>query len=427
MGTTALIPTGEAQDSPAIRVHQGPLLLSTVGAGPSLAAHRSTFGELPDLSLRKLLYLARFNDVRGRGGAGFPFATKLEAASRGRSTVVVNLSEGEPASYKDAALALAVPHLILDGAAICARALRTRSAHIVLPGGRPAVEQSIQRALRERSARDRGLRWALHRADDRFVAGQARAVIELMHGRQNLPVTAWQPEARTGYRGRPTLLSNAETFSQVAALVAVGADEVVARGTVSEPGTRLLTVYGESAEPQVVEVSHGIPWQHVLPAAVLRRPVLVGGYHGTWAAPPILARLTVSRTEMSEHGLALGAGVVLPLDAGDCPLSRTAGITSYLAAQSAGRCGPCLNGLPALADTLWALSHGGGSTDRVAELARLVSRRGACAHPDGTVRLVQSMLWSFADEVDAHARGRCTFGEEASEAAAHGPLKEVHR
>ena len=114
---------------------------------------------------------------------------------------------------------------------------------------------------------------------------------------------------------------------------------------------------------------------------------------------------------MTEAGLALGAGVVLPLEAGDCPLHRTARVTAYLAGQSARRCGPCLNGLPALADAVWAVHHGDQGTERIEQLATLVARRGACAHPDGTLRLVQSMLTAFPDEVQSHARGLCTYVE----------------
>ena len=394
-----------------IHVHPGPRLLEGIENGPGLEAHRAAVGHLPRLPLNQLLELLGGVNIRGRGGAGFPFATKLEAASgaTGRTTVVVNASEGEPASFKDAALALTRPHLILDGAVLTAHALGARTVHLVLPSEHPEVRRSLQDALAERDGLDGRLRWRLHDADARFVAGQARAVIELMSGRPNLPVTSWQPEAHKGYRGRPTLLSNAETFSQVALLVALGADRYQDLGSDEEPGTCLLTIDGDGSRPQVVEVAHGTPWSDVLPPATLDRPVLVGGYHGTWAAAETLRGLTVSRAGMTEKGLALGAGVVLPLEGGDCPLHRTARVTSYLAGQSARRCGPCLNGLPALAETMWSVHRGVRVAERVDELSRLLSRRGACAHPDGTLRLVASMMSAFEDEIEVHTGGHCSY------------------
>lgn len=92
-------------------------------------------------------------------------------------------------------------------------------------------------------------------------------------------------------------------------------------------------------------------------------------------------------------------------------MARTAAIAAYLAGQSAGRCGPCLNGLPALAAQLRALaSPGQGTAAGVPHLLGRVTGRGACAHPDGTARLVASLLAVFPGEVAAHELGRCDAG-----------------
>ncbi|MGZ4444535.1 MAG: NADH-ubiquinone oxidoreductase-F iron-sulfur binding region domain-containing protein [Nocardioidaceae bacterium] len=412
MTATVLVRPTDGGTGPTLRVRSGPRLLADLDDGPGLDRHRDRVGALRTPRLARLLRSLDALGIRGRGGAGFPFATKLRTAAgaRGRPTVVVNFSEGEPASFKDAALAATRPHLVLDGASLTAGALGAREVHLVLPGERPAVRRSIRTALAERRGEDRRLRWRLHTADPRFVAGQARAVVELLSGRPNLPVTGWQPEAVCGYRGRPTLLSNAETFAQVAAAVALGEDGYAWLGTADEPGSLLLTVGGDGSRPEVLEAAHGTAWSAVLPAGLLDRPVLLGGYHGTWAAPGALTGLTVSRPGLAEAGLALGAGVVLPLADGACPLTRTAGIAGYLAGQSAQRCGPCLNGLPALAAAVRSTALGRPATGRVTQLADLVERRGACAHPDGTVRLVRSLLAAYPDEVAAHADGCCTFG-----------------
>lgn len=400
-----------------LHVHPGPRLLDGICHGPSLAVHRATSGPLPDLDLDGLLALLKDVNIRGRGGAGFPFAIKLEAAAgaKGRSSVVVNASEGEPASMKDAAVALTRPHLILDGAVLTAHVLGAKEIHLVLPGEHPEVRRSLKAAIaeREREGSDGRIKWRTHKAAQRFVAGQARAVIELMSGRENLPVTSWGPEAHKGYKNRPTLLSNAETYSQVATLAAFGDDGYRTLGTADEPGTCLLTVNGDGHRPQVLEVPHGTAWSDILADSVLDRPILVGGYHGTWAAPSALRRVAVSRAGMTDLGLALGAGVVLPLEAGDCPLHRTARVTAYLAGQSARRCGPCLNGLPALSDAVWAVHRGDGGTERIEQLGALVARRGACAHPDGTLRLVQSMMAAFGEEIARHAEGHCSYVEQA--------------
>ncbi|MEI2732081.1 MAG: NADH-ubiquinone oxidoreductase-F iron-sulfur binding region domain-containing protein [Dermatophilaceae bacterium] len=394
-------------------VGDGPLLLAGLHGGPSLEAHRATVGPLPEVTLDRLLETTGQVALRGRGGAGFPFATKLRvAAARRRPVVVVNAAEGEPASAKDAALAVVAPHRVLDGAALTARALGAREVHVVVPTDRPGAWVALETAAQERVEVGEPLRWRIHPADTAFVAGQARAVVELLDGRANLPVTAWVPEAVSGHRGRPTLLSNAETWAHVAALIRLGVERYAAYGTPEEPGTTLLTLSADHGRPRVLEVAFGTPWTSVLTSGQLDGPVLVGGYHGTWAAPGALRERAVSRVDLADHGLALGAGVVLPMPAGGCPVRRTAAIVDYLADESAGRCGPCRNGLPALAAEMGALARADTSVShqRVRDLADLVSGRGACAHPDGTARLVRTLLTACEDEVAAHLGGVCRAG-----------------
>jgi NADH:ubiquinone oxidoreductase subunit F (NADH-binding) len=405
-------PAGYATD---IAVVVGERLLAGVGRGPGLGAHRTLWPQPGHLSARDLLALLTTTQIRGRGGAGFPFARKVATAveSGRRRSLVVNASEGEPGSAKDAALLTTAPHLVLDGAEVVAGALGVKVVQVVVPGERPAVRTSLEAAVAERAPLS-PVRYEVHQTSGGFVGGQARAVLELLEGRENLPVTAWQPEAVSGLRGRPTLLSNAETFAQVAALVALGPQEYASAGTPDEPGTTLLTVAGDGPGGVVLEIQLGTPLTDVLQLCGYAPDVtvLLGGYHGTWLPPHQTAIRRLSRSDLAAVGATLGAGILLPLDRASCPVTLTAAVVEYLAGQSARRCGPCRNGLPALARACLALANGAGpaAADEVARLSGLVNGRGACAHPDGTVRLVASMLRSFPSEVAAHGRGWCEAG-----------------
>ncbi len=382
-----------------IRIHPGPALLAGVADGPTLDAHQAHYGHAPEVGLSALVDQVKRVGLRGRGGAAFPFATKLETAARGRRpVVVVNLSEGEPASAKDTALALRRPHLILDGAVATARALGSRDVHVVLPGDRSAPRERMLQAMHERHDE---VRLVEHTAEARFIAGQSRAVIELMSGRANLPVTSWAPEAVDGYRRRPTLLSNAETWAQVGQLLHVGETEYRSLGTAAEPGTALLTFSRTGFVPEVREVPFGTRMGDVLPPFAHEATALLGGFHGAWTSWETLADTRVS---------VGGAGIVHVLDPHACPLAFTSAVVDYLAGQSAGKCGPCLNGLPALSETIQRALHGHDVAARIDQLAQLLHRRGACAHPDGTVRMVRSMFTALPDEIAAHRRGACSAG-----------------
>jgi NADH:ubiquinone oxidoreductase subunit F (NADH-binding) len=155
----------------------------------------------------------------------------------------------------------------------------------------------------------------------------------------------------------------------------------------------------------VAEAAYGDRLRDYIPRDRHGLPAMVGGFHGAWATWETLGSARVSVNKMRAMGNALGAGLVL--SSPDCPVSLTTRTVEYLAGQSAGRCGPCFNGLPALATALTAVHDGHGGLERVEQLSNLVVRRGACAHPDGTVRLVNSMLSTFPAEVEAHAHGRC--------------------
>jgi NADH:ubiquinone oxidoreductase subunit F (NADH-binding) len=139
--------------------------------------------------------------------------------------------------------------------------------------------------------------------------------------------------------------------------------------------------------------------------------VLVGGYHGAWLPAHEAAGLPLCNAALRPHGATVGAGVLAALPTSQCGLAETARVVRYLALESAGQCGPCRNGLPRIAAALADLAGPAPDPAIIADLARwsnLVQGRGACAHPDGTVRFVATALTTFSDEIEAHRRGRCT-------------------
>lgn len=373
--------------------------------------HRRIHGRSPYLSLSQVLAIAESVDMRGRGGAAFPFARKLRAVaksaeSRGARTVVlVNATEGEPASFKDKMLVARTPHLVLDGAMIAATALRAQEVVFgVIEGGQ--AEQSLKDAVEELDVRG-NIR--IVRLPEAFVTGEGGALVRGVNGEVPIPPGRKVRAAERGVDGLPTLLSNAETYAQLAILARLGPRRYRELGTEKEPGTVMLTISGSI----VVEVPTGVPLVEVLKrcGVGIGQGVLIGGYHGAFLSPEKAAIATVSRDGMSKLGATLGAGIVVPLPKDTCAIGEVAAVATYMGEQSAGQCGPCYLGLPAIARSVAELAEGRAGDETLMAITRgskRVKGRGACHHPDGTTRFIGSAIETFTDDIRAHLEeGTC--------------------
>jgi NADH:ubiquinone oxidoreductase subunit F (NADH-binding)/ferredoxin len=402
---------------PVIRVGQARV---TAGfdhrARLDMASHRAVFGFPPALPAAELVAICEQVDLRGRGGAAFPVAGKLRAVltatgqGKRRSVVVVNCTEGEPGSAKDKMLLARAPHLVLDGAMVAASALHANEIVVAVAGDGPHV-RSVTDAVAADSALARKVR--VVSVPDRFVSGESGALINAINGKPALPPGTKTRASDSGAHGMPTLLSNAETFAQLAVLAVLGPAGYATVGTAHEPGTVLLTVGGSVSRPAVVEAPYGVPLGHVLDVCGAQLPsaVLVGGYHGLWLPAGVAYDALVSRAGLAVAGGTLGAGVVLVLGRDTCPLGEVTRVAGYLAMQSSGQCGPCKLGLPAVSRWLEAITVGAGGVDELEALRRAaagVRGRGACNHPDGAANFVASALDVFAGDLTEHMfRGTC--------------------
>ena len=122
--------------------------------------------------------------------------------------------------------------------------------------------------------------------------------------------------------------------------------------------------------------------------------------------------------ELANHGTSLGCGVVMVLPATSCGVAETARILRYLAGESAGQCGPCVFGLDWIASAMERAARGradASERDRLIRWAGQVSHRGACHHPDGAVRLLNSALRAFDGDLTLHlARQACRSAHKAA-------------
>jgi NADH:ubiquinone oxidoreductase subunit F (NADH-binding) len=394
-----------------------PRLLAGLADGRplSLDEHLSVHGPLPAHDGAVLIAAVDRAGLLGRGGAGFPMARKLAAvaARRGAKVVVANGVEAEPMSAKDRVLLSRAPHLVLDGAAAAAAAVGAREAIVCVPAGAPAVHAAVSDAVRERDWRRLGVRVAA--VPSRYLAGEETALVRHLDGGPLKPTFTPPRPFERGVGRRPTLVQNVETLAHLALVARHGPSWFREVGWPTSPGTMLLTLAGAVDRPGVVEVPGGTLLRDALALGGIEgrdiASVVVGGYFGAWLRAPDALSVALDERELTHHGAAVGAGVVVALPASACGVAELARVISWLAGQSARQCGPCANALPAIAGELERIATGraeAGARGRVVRWAGMVRSRGACRHPDGAVRLVASALRTLDAELRDHERhGPC--------------------
>jgi NADH:ubiquinone oxidoreductase subunit F (NADH-binding)/ferredoxin len=323
--------------------------------------------------------------LTGRGGAGFPAGRKMRAvAETGRragplhsqvgTVVVANGTESEPASGKDRLLLTRAPHLVLDGIALAAEAVGATRGYLSLHAGEDELALQLAAAITER---DRG---GLNRVPIQvvavpggYVASQETALVSYLNGGPPKPTFVPPRPFQKGAHGRPTLVQNVETLAHIALIARFGAEWFREMGSAAA-GSALVTVSGAVRRPGIYEIALDMPVGDLLRQAggpsEAPQAILAGGYFGGWLRYDQALGVPVSDPALRAVGATLGPGVLVLLPESACGLAETARIVAYLASQSAGQCGPCLNGLPARgarihrAGTRWPRSNGGTIVSR---------------------------------------------------------------
>jgi NADH:ubiquinone oxidoreductase subunit F (NADH-binding) len=404
------------------RLLAGPAGLRTVG----LLEHERLHGPL---SLRdgqdparrhsasRLVDLIEWSGLTGRGGAGFPTGRKLRSVAAGKGTpvVVANGSEGEPASAKDKLLLSRAPHLVLDGISLAAYAVGADRAFLAVHDQEARLGRNLKAAVAARAAAGIDpVPIEVFGIPSRYVSSEQSAIVHYLNDGIALPTFSPPRTHERGFDGRPTLVNNAETLAHVALIARHGERWFRSAGVPGAPGTMLVTVSGAVARPGVYEIEAGMPIGAVLMSAggLIERcqAILTGGYFGAWLPADVAWHLPLTHRDTKSAGAALGAGVIIALPETSCGLAETARVVRYLAEETAGQCGPCVFGLPALADALADAAYHGqpGAARQASRLTDLVAGRGACKHPDGVTQLARSALDVFDLDVARHEeRGPC--------------------
>jgi NADH:ubiquinone oxidoreductase subunit F (NADH-binding) len=377
--------------------------------------------------------------LRGRGGAGFPTGRKwagIAAQADSRRFVVCNGAEGEPGTFKDRALMRANPYQLVEGLAIATFAVGAEHAYLCLKASFEREAEAVVRAVQELQAAGicRDCPVTVVRGPDEYLFGEEKAMLEVIEGKPPLPrlfppyehglfATApqlgWEatpgPRPASGEGSNPTLVNNVETLSNVAHILARGADWFRSMGTAASPGNVVATVVGDVVRPAVGEVELGIPLGALIdrvgggvPEGRSVKAVFSG------VANPVVTgdRLdaAVSYEGFEAAGSAMGAAGFIVYDDTTCMVDTAYRFSRFLYVESCGQCPPCKLGSGEITDHLERLETGvGDDADLQAILGWLprVTDGNRCFLAVQEQQVVGSIMRAFPHEFTAHVGRAC--------------------
>lgn len=389
--------------------------------------------------------------LTGRGGAAFATHVKIAAAAHAGADLIVNVCDGELGAAKDGwVVTHHLPEVVAGASLVTSR----RGRRI-----RYAAHRGSATASRLAAA---GL--DVLEVPARYVSSEETALISLAHGHLARPMTKRDRfvsggRDSAGHTIEPTVVLNAETVWRVAQIADRGAPWFRSFGTAAEPGPRLVSVsrsrpsgmppspplspspalsasrapsasrasapasaragedehLGHFDSPIVLETEAGVPV-----AELLRRggipddhgAILLNGLGGAFLTATEARGALWCGAGLTAYGTGIGPGVIHALDPRGCPLAWVRDVLAWAGGESAGQCGPCLFGVPALARD-WAALVASPTSELLAQVrsrVALLPGRGACRYPDGVAGFAASALRVFEADLVAHRSGRCAGG-----------------
>lgn len=358
--------------------------------------------------------------LRGRGGAGFPFHIKvrsaLNAATADTKYVVCNGDEGDPGAFSDKWLLEERPHSVLFGMLATGIIIGAGTGVVYIRGEYPLAIKRVKEAIRTLAELgiaageendDSGLfRFHVVQGSGAYICGEETSLLNSIEGLRAEVRTRPPFPAVYGLFGRPTVLSNVETFANIRYILERGGAAWAAMGTAKSPGTKLVSLDGAFNRPGLLEVKMGTPLRSVMDemGGGTRYPVKafqIGGPLGGLVPASRIDDLTLDFESFAREGFLLGhAGVVSIPE--DFPVIRLIEhLFEFTRKESCGKCFPCRLGSARGHDLVSAAVKDGELIDRQLfdDLLEAMELGSLCALGSGLPLPVKNALQYFGDEL----------------------------
>ncbi|NQU74902.1 MAG: 4Fe-4S binding protein, partial [Planctomycetes bacterium] len=371
--------------------------------------------------------------LRGRGGAGFPSGSKWRLVAdqpAGPKYVVCNGDEGDPGAFMDRMLLEAYPHRILEGLAIAAYAVGAEGAILYIRQEYALAVRHVAEAIMQAESAGLlgggilGTNFSLNvritQGAGAFVCGEETALIASLEGRRGTPRLRPPYPAECGLWGRPTLVSNVETFACVPWIITNGAQSFAKLGTAGSKGTKVFSLTGKVARGGLIEVEMGTTIGRIVndlggggKDGRKFKAVQIGGPSGG-CIPAELADTPVDYEALVKVGAMMGSGGLVVLDQTDCMVDIARYFLQFTQNESCGKCTFCRIGTKRMLEILNRLCNGQGRAEELVELEELaghIQAASLCGLGQTAPNPVLTTLKYFRDEYEAHLAGFCPAGK----------------
>ncbi len=214
--------------------------------------------------------------LRGRGGAGFPTGMKWGFLPNNLwpHYVVANADESEPGTFKDREIMENNPFQFLEGLMLASFAVQANLSYIYLRGEFWSLANILDGCIAqlERAGllgdklfgSDFSLRLRTHLGAGAYICGEETALLESLEGKLGQPRLRPPFPAVAGLFGKPTVINNVETLTNVPLIIEKGAAWYRTYGTEKSPGVKIFSLSGNIARPGNYELPLGVTFRELI-------------------------------------------------------------------------------------------------------------------------------------------------------------------
>lgn len=377
---------------------------------------------------RDVIEAINMSGLRGRGGGGFPTGRKWEIAAsvEGETKYVVcNADEGDPGAFMDRSILEGDPHSVLEAMAIAGYAIGASKGYIYIRAEYPIAIERLEMAIQQ--ARDQGLLGSrlfntnfnfdidLRLGAGAFVCGEETALLRSAIGQRGEPVPRPPYPAECGLWGKPTLLSNVETYANIPLIIRHGSDWFASLGTEKSKGTKVFSLAGKVMNTGLIEIAMGTTLKTIIfdiggGVADGRnfKAVQTGGPSGGCISAEHLDT-PIDYESLQEKGSMMGSGGLIIMDDTDCMVDIAKFYLEFSQDESCGKCTPCRVGTKRMLEILERITEGKGTMKDLRTLEELgndIKDASLCGLGQTSPNPVISTLRYFRDEYEAHVRDK---------------------